>query len=48
MDDTRTAVPALTALAERTGVAEYRLAMFGALLGPARGERDHRPVRVSR
>ena len=32
MDDTRTAVPALTALAERTGVAEYRLAMFGALL----------------
>jgi len=32
MDDTRTAVPALTTLAERTGVAEYRLAMFGTLL----------------
>jgi hypothetical protein len=32
MDDTRTAVPALTALAERTGVEEHRLAMLGTLL----------------
>ena len=31
MDDTRTA-STLTALSHRTGVEEYRLAMFGALL----------------
>ncbi len=32
MDDKHTAVPTLTALARRTGVEEYRLAMFATLL----------------
>ena len=32
MDDTRTTSSALTALSQRTGVEQYRLAMFGALL----------------
>jgi hypothetical protein len=32
MDDTRTTVPRLTSLARRTGVEEYRLAMFAVLL----------------
>ena len=31
MDDTRTAASALSALSHRTGVEQYRLAMFGAL-----------------
>ena len=33
MDDKHTAYPRLTALARRTGVEEYRLAMFATLLG---------------
>ena len=32
MDDKHTAAPTLTALARRTGVEEYRLAMFATLL----------------
>jgi hypothetical protein len=32
MDDTKTPFPTLTALARRTGVAEYRLAMFATAL----------------
>lgn len=32
MDETHTTASTLTALAQRTGVEEYRLAMFGALL----------------
>ena len=32
MDDTHTTTSALTALGQRTGVEEYRLAMFGTLL----------------
>ena len=32
MDDTHTTTSPLTALAQRTGVEEYRLAMFGTLL----------------
>jgi len=31
MDDSRSAFPTLTALARRTGVPEYRLAMVAAL-----------------